>query len=56
MGTIFIVVGGLFTALGLLSMSSDIQLGIAVGGLNLIGIGLILNKMAVKAAEDNKTT
>ena len=41
-GIVLIVVGGFFTLAGFASYSSDIQLGIAVGGMCLAGIGGVL--------------
>jgi len=41
-GILFIVFGSLWTLAGFLGYASDIQLGIAVGGINMIGIGILM--------------
>lgn len=41
-GVLFIVFGGLFALAGFLSSSTDIQLGIGISGLCMVGIGIIL--------------
>ena len=56
-GITFIVFGTFWALAGFLTYYSDIQLGIAVGGLNLVGIGILmlgLNVMGNKtSAEPN---
>lgn len=41
-GILFIVFGGFWTLAGFATYASDIQLGIAVSGVNMIGLGLVL--------------
>lgn len=41
-GITFIVVGIFWSLAGFLTYVSDIQLGIALGGLNLLGIGILM--------------
>jgi hypothetical protein len=41
-GITFIVFGIFWTFAGLLSYASDIQLGIAVSGINMFGLGLLM--------------
>jgi hypothetical protein len=41
-GFTFIFIGGFFTLAGFLTYASDIQLGIAIGGMNMIGIGILM--------------
>jgi hypothetical protein len=41
-GVTFIVIGIFWTLAGFLNYASDIQLGIAVGGLALVGIGILM--------------
>ena len=44
LGIIFIIFGALWAIAGFASYASDIQLGIAVSGINMIGIGIIMAK------------
>ena len=44
LGILFIVFGALWAVAGFASYASDIQLGIAVSGINMIGIGIIMVK------------
>ena len=41
-GVIFIVCGGFWTLAGFATYASDIQLGIAVSGINMVGLGLVM--------------
>ena len=41
-GTTFIIVGGFFALAGFASYATDIQLGIGLSGLNMIGLGIIM--------------
>jgi hypothetical protein len=45
-GGIFVVLGVLTTLVGLVNAQTDIQIGIAVGGVNMFGIGIIISMMA----------
>jgi hypothetical protein len=46
LGISFIVFGLFWTIAGFLSYASDIQLGIAVGGINMVGIGVVMVKLS----------
>ena len=46
LGISFIVFGLFWTIAGFLSYASDIQLGIAVGGINMVGLGIIMVKFS----------
>jgi len=41
-GVVFVVFGIFWTVAGFLSYKSDIQLGIALAGINMLGIGSIM--------------
>ena len=41
-GIVFVVFGIFWTVAGFLSYKSDIQLGIALAGINMLGIGSIM--------------
>jgi hypothetical protein len=41
-GIVFIVFGTFWTLAGFLTYASDIQLGIAVSGINMCGIGILM--------------
>jgi uncharacterized membrane protein len=41
-GILFVVFGGLFAFAGFLSSATDIQLGIGISGLCMVGIGVIM--------------
>jgi hypothetical protein len=41
-GITFIIAGVFWALAGFATYASDIQLGIAVGGLNLLGIGILM--------------
>jgi hypothetical protein len=45
-GYVFVIFGSIWTIAGFASYASDIQLGIAVSGLNMVGIGLIMIKIS----------
>jgi hypothetical protein len=45
MGIFFAIAGCFIFVVSALSISSDIQVGIAVGGLNLIAVGLVLMRL-----------
>lgn len=41
-GITFIVLGIFWTFVGFVSLATDVQLAIAVGGLNMFGIGILM--------------
>jgi hypothetical protein len=45
-GILFVVFGVFWTIAGFISYKSDIQLGIALAGINMFGIGLIMIHLA----------
>jgi hypothetical protein len=45
-GILFIVFGAFWTIAGFVSYKSDIQLGVALAGINMFGIGYIMFYMA----------
>ncbi len=45
-GILFVVFGAFWAAAGFISYKSDIQLGIALAGINMIGIGVIMMRLA----------
>jgi hypothetical protein len=47
-GILFIIGGAFWTIAGIASYASDIQLGIAVSGMNMIGIGLVMLHLGKK--------
>jgi hypothetical protein len=53
-GIVFIVAGVFWSLAGILSYASDIQLGIAVSGLNMIGIGAIMYHLGSKITPKNE--
>jgi hypothetical protein len=48
-GVLFVIGGVFWTIAGIVSYASDIQLGIAVSGINMIGIGSIMVHLGFKA-------
>ena len=46
LGISFIVFGLFWSIAGFLAYASDIQLGIAVGGINMVGLGIVMLKMS----------
>ena len=50
-GVVFVVFGIFWTVAGFLSYKSDIQLGIALAGVNMLGIGSIMIHLG---SESNK--
>jgi hypothetical protein len=46
MGISFIVFGIFWTFAGFLSAKTDIQLGLAVGGINMVGLGIVMVKLS----------
>lgn len=50
-GILFIVFGTFWTIAGFVSYKSDIQLGIALAGINMFGIGYIMFHMAKQEGE-----
>ena len=46
LGISFIVFGSFWAIAGFLSYASDIQLGIAVGGINMVGLGIVMVKLS----------
>lgn len=53
-GILFIIAGAFWTIAGITSYASDIQLGIAVSGINMIGIGAIMTHLGSKEATKNQ--
>ena len=53
-GIVFIVAGAFWTFAGFLSYASDIQIGIAVSGINMIGIGTIMYHLGSKDNPKNE--
>jgi hypothetical protein len=58
-GILFVIFGGFWTLAGFVSYKSDIQLGVALAGINMFGIGLIMIHLASQKAgnqnhEDSK--
>jgi len=45
-GILFLIFGAFWTIAGFISYKSDIQLGIALAGINMLGIGLIMIHLA----------
>lgn len=45
-GVLFVVFGAFWTIAGFVSYKSDIQLGVALAGINMFGIGYIMFSMA----------
>jgi hypothetical protein len=45
-GICFIVFGMFWSIAGFLAYASDIQLGIAVGGINMVGLGIVMVKLS----------
>ena len=45
-GILFIVFGAFWTVAGFISYKSDIQLGVALAGINMFGIGYIMFHLA----------
>lgn len=45
-GILFLIFGAFWTIAGFISYKSDIQLGIALAGINMFGIGYIMFYMA----------
>ena len=53
-GILFVIFGVFWTIAGFISYKSDIQLGIALAGINMFGIGLIMIYSAKQ--DDGKQT
>jgi hypothetical protein len=51
-GILFVIFGVFWTIAGFLSYKSDIQLGVALAGINMFGIGLIMIHLANKKDRD----
>ncbi len=47
-GILFLIFGAFWTIAGFISYKSDIQLGIALAGINMFGIGLIMIHLATQ--------
>ena len=45
-GALFVIFGAFWTIAGFVSYKSDIQLGVALAGINMFGIGYIMFHMA----------
>lgn len=52
-GILFVVFGAFWTIAGFLSYKSDIQLGIGLAGINMLGIGLIMIYLANQKVGDH---
>ena len=52
-GILFLVFGAFWTIAGFISYKSDIQLGIALAGINMLGIGLIMIHLAKQNGRDS---
>lgn len=50
-GVLFVIFGAFWTIAGFVSYKSDIQLGIALAGINMLGIGLIMFYLAKQESE-----
>ena len=50
-GILFVVFGTFWTLAGFISYKSDIQLGVALAGINMFGIGYIMFYMAKQGNE-----
>ena len=46
LGVCFILFGLFWAIAGFLANASDIQLGIAVGGINMVGLGIVMVKLS----------
>jgi len=53
-GVLFVIFGFFWTGAGFLMYASDIQLGIAVSGINMIGIGFIMVHLGSQEANQAK--
>ena len=51
-GILFIVFGAFWTIAGFISYKSDIQLGVALAGINMFGIGYIMFYMAKESDKE----
>jgi hypothetical protein len=45
-GVLFVIFGAFWTIAGFISYKSDIQLGVALAGINMFGIGYIMFHLA----------
>jgi hypothetical protein len=54
-GILFVIFGVFWTIAGFLSYKSDIQLGVALAGINMFGIGLIMIHLANKKDGDHNS-
>ena len=52
-GILFAIFGAFWTIAGFTSYKSDIQLGIALAGINMLGIGLIMIHLANQNGRDS---
>jgi hypothetical protein len=52
-GILFLIFGAFWTIAGFISYKSDIQLGIALAGINMFGIGLIMIYLANQNGRDS---
>jgi hypothetical protein len=55
-GILFIIGGVFWTIAGITSYASDIQLGIAVSGMNMIGIGAVMTHLGSKEVKEEKNS
>ena len=54
-GILFAIFGVFWTIAGFISYKSDIQLGLALAGINMFGIGLIMIHLANKKDRDQNS-
>ena len=52
-GILFAIFGAFWTIAGFISYKSDIQVGIALAGINMFGIGLIMIHLAKQNGRDS---
>lgn len=50
-GVLFVIFGAFWTIAGFVSYKSDIQLGVALAGINMFGIGYIMFHLAKQESE-----
>jgi hypothetical protein len=54
-GILFLISGAFWCIAGFISYKSDIQLGVALAGINMLGIGLIMIHLANKKDGDHNS-
>lgn len=55
-GVLFVIFGAFWTIAGFVSYKSDIQLGVALAGINMFGIGYIMFHMANRDNEKSDSS